>query len=63
MESILHLNLHDPNEKDESANLPKPDRVESDPEAVSKRLNQIANRAAHKGAAQYGRGSTGIFSK
>jgi hypothetical protein len=63
MKSILQLNLNNQNEKDESANLPKPDRVEQDPEAVSKRLNQIADRAAHKAAAHYGRYSSGIFSK
>jgi len=63
MKPFLQLNLNSPSDNDQSTNLPQPDRVEQDPAAVSKKLNEIANRAAHKGAAHYGRSSSGIFSK
>jgi hypothetical protein len=63
MKPILQLNLNTDRNEAEATNLPKPDHVEPEPEVVRKRLDQIANRAAHKAAAEYGRYSSNIFSK
>ena len=63
MKPLLQLNLRDDSEQAENANLPKP--MDSTPPSAeaSKRLDQIANRVAHKGAAHYGRSGSGIFSR
>jgi len=63
MKPLLQLNLNRDSEKAESENLPQPDREAPEPVAVTKSLNQIANRAAHKAASQYRRNSSGLFSK
>jgi hypothetical protein len=63
MKPILQLNLNDTSEKAEAPNLPSTNQVEPEPEVVRKRLDQIANRAAHKAAAEYGQYSSSIFSK
>jgi len=61
MERFIKLDLRNDSDNTEQANLSQPEQ--KDPEAQAKKLNQIANRAAHKGASQYGRGSGGLFSK
>jgi hypothetical protein len=61
MERFIKLDLRSDSDSTEQANLPQPEQKDSD--AQAKKLNQIANRAAHKGASQYGRGSSGLFSK
>lgn len=59
----LQLNLQSNSEKAEAAaNLPKPEREEHEPDVMWKRLDQIANRAAHK-AAEHGLFASRIFSK
>jgi hypothetical protein len=63
MKPFLQLNLHSDSEKTEAANLPIPENQEPESEETRKRLNQIANRAAHKAAAEYGRYASRVFSK
>jgi len=65
MDSLLQLHLQTDKAKPEAENLPKPESENEDlkPLATSKRLNRIVNRAAHKGASQYSRNSSGLFSK
>jgi hypothetical protein len=63
MKPFLQLNLNDHREKAEEANLPKPESTEPESEEARKRLNRLANIAAHKAASQYRRGNTGLFSK
>jgi hypothetical protein len=63
MDSLLQLHLQADNPKPEEQKLSKSENDEPKPIATSKRLNKIVNRAAHKGASQYGRNSSGIFSK
>ena len=63
MKPILQLNLRSDGEKSEAANLPNPEPHEPESEEARKRLNQIANRAAHKAAAEYGRYASRVFSK
>jgi hypothetical protein len=63
MDSLLQLHLQNDNPKPEEQKLPKSENEEPQPVVTSKRLNRIINRAAHKGASQYGRNSSGIFSK
>jgi hypothetical protein len=63
MKPLLQLNLQSNSEKVEAANLPKPDRVEPEPEEVRKRLDRIANRVAHKGTAEFRQCASGILSK
>jgi len=63
MEPLLQLNLHRDSEMAEAENLRKPDREAPEPVAVTKSLNQIANRAAHRAASEYRRNGTGLFSK
>lgn len=62
MKSFLQLNLQTPERKPEDANAPKP-LEEQKPVVVNKRLNRMANRAAHKAATVYGRSGSGLFSK
>ena len=63
MESILHLNPHDDDDKAEATKLPGPENNEPETDAERKKLNQIANKAAHKGAGEYRRNTSSIFSK
>jgi hypothetical protein len=63
MKPLLQPNLQSNSEKVEAANLPKPDRVEPVPEEVRKRLDRIATRVAHKGAAEFRRYASGFLSK
>jgi len=61
MERFISLNLKDDSDKPANANL-SPQPV-TEPEVSTKKLNAIANRAAHKGAQHSSRGGSGIFSK
>ena len=63
MEPLLQLNLNSDRENAEGENLPRPDREAPEPVAVTKSLNQMANRVAHKAASEYRRNGTGLFSK
>jgi hypothetical protein len=65
MDSPLQLHLQTDNTKPDAENHPKPEGKNEEPKpfVTSKRLNRIINRAAHKGASQYGRNGSGIFSK
>ena len=63
MKPLLQLNLNRDSEKAESENLRKPEREAPEPVAVTKSLNQLANRAAHRAASEYRRNGTGLFSK
>lgn len=63
MKPLLQLNLNSDREKAETESLPKPDREAPEPVAVTKSLNQLANRAAHRAASEYRRNGTGLFSK
>ncbi|WP_420237355.1 hypothetical protein ACOBR2_17320 [Telmatobacter bradus] len=61
MERFIQLNLKSDNDQPVQANLSPPEQ--EDPSATAKKLNMIANKAAHKGAAHSGRGGSGLFSK
>ena len=61
MERFIKLDLRSDSDTDLNANLSQPEQ--KDPEAIARKLNQIANRAAHKAASEYGRGGHGLFSK
>ena len=63
MERFIQLNLRDEKENANAANLPKPEEKEPDSPVLSKRVNKLINKAAHKAAGQYGRGGSGLFSK
>ena len=65
MDTPLQLHLQSDNPKPEAENRPKPEgeNEKSKPFVTSKRLSRMVNRAAHKGASQYSRNSSGIFSK
>jgi hypothetical protein len=63
MQSILKLHLESESEKAEPPSPSKPDNKDQQPVVMGKRLHQMVNRAAHKAASQYGRQSSGIFSK
>jgi hypothetical protein len=64
MKPIIQLHLHSDSEKAKAENLPKLAGEELKPsEEVRKRLDRIADKAAHKAAAQFGRYRSGIFSK
>lgn len=58
MERFIQLNLKTDDEKTEPANL-SPSQVR-EPEVSAKKLNEIANRAAHKAM---GHSKGGLFSK
>jgi hypothetical protein len=62
MKPLLQLNLQSNSEKAEAANRPKPEPEEPEPDVV-RRLNRMANRVAHKAATEYGRNTSGIFSR
>jgi hypothetical protein len=61
MERFIQLNLHNDSEKAEAEKLPRPEGNE--PVEIDKKLNRIANKAAHKAAKEFTHGSSGIFSK
>jgi len=61
MERFIQLNLKSDSEKPENATL-SPQPV-TEPDVSAKKLNAIANRAAHKGALHASRSGGGIFSK
>lgn len=63
MERFIQLNLRDEKENANAANLPKPEGKEPESPMLSKRVNKLLNKAAHKAASEYGRGGSGIFSK
>ena len=63
MQTFLQLNLQVPERKPEDANPPKPEGGEVRPLEEGKKLNRMANRAAHKAATVYGRSGSGLFSK
>jgi hypothetical protein len=63
MQSILHLNPENERAEAETPTRSKPEEKDPQPVVMGKRLHQMVNRAAHKAASQYGRQSSGIFSK
>lgn len=63
MQSFLQLNLNTPEKKPETAGPAQPTHEEQKDIVVGKRLNRMANRAAHKAATVYGRKGSGLFSK
>lgn len=63
MQSILKLQVESDSARVEAPTPPKPEVKSLQPVAMGKRLHQMVNRAAHKAASQYGRQSSGIFSK
>ncbi|HLY39753.1 MAG TPA: hypothetical protein VKR52_01020 [Terracidiphilus sp.] len=63
MDSLLKLDLQPKNETPAAENLPKPEAKEPQPPLMGKRVHRLINKGAHKAAAQYGRSSSGIFSK
>jgi len=63
MQTFLQLNLQVPEKRPEDANPPKPEGEEVHHPEEGKKLNRMANRAAHKAATVYGRSGSGLFSK
>ena len=63
MERFIQLNLHSDDQRAEIADLPKPEPRETDSPVISRRLNRIINRAAHKAATGFGRTGSSLFSK
>ena len=63
MERFIQLNLQSDRQKAEPANLPNPEPKDPEPPVSSKRLHLLVNKAAHKAATEFGRNSSGIFSK
>lgn len=64
MERFIQLNLRGDSEKAGEANVSAQERKEPEPPVISKRVNRMVNRAAHKASGEYRRGgSGGIFSK
>jgi hypothetical protein len=63
MQSILKLHLESDSAKAETPTSSKQEDKNPQPVVMGKRLHQMVNRAAHKAASQYGRKSSGIFSK
>lgn len=61
MERFIQLNLKSDSDKPENATLSTPPVTE--PDGSAKKLNAIANRAAHKGALHTSRSGSGLFSK
>jgi hypothetical protein len=61
MERFIQLNLKNDSDKPENANVSP--QQEAEPEVSFKKLDMIANRAAHKAAAHTGHSGSGIFSK
>lgn len=65
MERFIQLNLRDESKKADEANVLKQEREEPESPVMSKRVNRLVNRAAHRASAEFrrGGGSGGIFSK
>ena len=63
MQSILKLQVESDSARVEAPTPSKPEHKNPQPVVIGKRLHQMVNRAAHKAASQYGRQSSGIFSK
>lgn len=63
MDSLLRLNLQNADKPSETANLPITQEEKPRPPVVGKRLNRIANRAAHKAAKSFARSTSSLFSK
>ncbi len=63
METLLKLNLVSPAKAEETATLPETEKEESKPLVVGKRLNQLANKAAHKAAKDFATTRSNLFSK
>ncbi len=63
MQSFLQLNLQTPEKKPENVSSTPPANEEQEHLAAGKKLNRMANRAAHKAATVYGRSGSGLFSK
>jgi hypothetical protein len=63
MQSILKLQPENGSAKATAPTAPKPEEKDPQPVVMGKRLHQMVNRAAHKAALQYGRQSSGLFSK
>jgi len=61
MERFIRLNLTNDNQP--VTNATSQQTQYRDPEVSAKKLNLIANKAAHKAASIYSRSGTGIFSK
>jgi hypothetical protein len=61
MERFIQLNLKSDDEKPANANLSTQPITE--PEVSAKKLNEIANRAAHRGALHSSHSGSGLFSK
>jgi hypothetical protein len=61
MERFIQLNLKSDDDQPVQANLSPPEP--EDPSVTAKKLNMIANKAAHKGAAHSSHSGAGIFSK
>lgn len=63
MERFTQLNLPRPSLKEESANLPRQAEPEPSPQETARKINRIANKAAHRASTEYSRGKSGLFSK
>jgi hypothetical protein len=61
MERFIKLDLKSDSDKPENATLST--QPVTEPDVAAKKLNAIANRAAHKGAIHSSRSGGGIFSK
>jgi hypothetical protein len=63
MKPLLQLNLRSDSEKAGESNLPKQEPGEPEPHVIGARVNRMAKKAAHKAGREFGRSSSGIFSK
>lgn len=63
MQTFLKLNLQVPDKKPEADQPPTPEGEQPQAGVSDKRLNRMANQAAHKAAKVYGRSGSGLFSK
>lgn len=63
MEPFLKLNLHIDDDTAEAADRPRLEREEPESEEARKRLIQMANRVAHRAAADSSRSKSSLFSK
>jgi len=62
MNSFIQLNLRSDGGSADTVNQ-NTKRPEPNSPVISRRLNRIINRAAHKAATEFGRSGSGIFSK
>lgn len=63
MKPFVELHLQDIPEKAKTPSPPTQEGEESKPFVPSKKLNRLARKAAHRAAADTGRGTSGLFSK